>query len=220
MNTIPDCFSCWHKKLFGIIWMPIWCATFHSRDRIRIESWILEKVLKWICPAFSRPGKSLVNRDQVWKNGRVLSFFQSYNQPALYPFFFILVVFNYFHLHVCREKSFVPALFKVSFGTLFDSLESGKRKSLEKSWILDPKISMNPIRISSALQLHSFTEITIPMCDQKPKAIWYSVKIAWDHKLYLLLINYNIQLRHVLLIVSKHYLLIITKGRKVFLCFQ
>ena len=100
--------------------------------------------------------------------------------------------------------------------TYFDNLESGKRKSLEKSWILDPKISMNPIRISSALQLHSFTEITILICDQKPKAIWYSVKIAWDHKLYLLLINYNIQLRHVLLIVSKHYLLFITKGRKVF----
>ena len=52
--------------------------------------------------------------------------------------------------------------------------------------------------------------------EQKPKPIWYSVKIAWDHKLYLLLIYYNTQLRDVLLIVSKHYLLFITKGRKVF----
>ena len=96
MNTIPDCFSCWHKKLFGIVWMPIWCATFHSRDRIRIESWILEKVLKWICPAFSRPGKSLVNRDQVWKNGRVLSFFKApTSQLYIFFFFFILVIFNF-----------------------------------------------------------------------------------------------------------------------------
>lgn len=54
------------------------------------------------------------------------------------------------------------------------------------------------------------------MCEEKPKAIWCSVEIALDHKLYLLLINYNIQLRDVLLIVSKHYLLFITKERKVF----
>ena len=117
---------------------------------------------------------------------------------------------------VHHEKSFVPALFRSLLITYFDNLESGKRKSLEKFWILDPKICMSPVGISSAVQLHCFTEITILMRQQKPKAIWYSVKIAWDHKLYLLLINYNIQLRDVLLIVSKHYLLFITKGRKVF----
>ena len=111
MNTIPDCFSCWHKKLFGIVWMPIWYATFHSRDRIRIESWILEKVLKWICPAFSRPGKSLVNRDQVWKNGRVLSFFSKL-QPASFIsfFFFILVVFNFIHTFAGKKALFLHCL--------------------------------------------------------------------------------------------------------------
>ena len=123
MNTIPDCFSCWHKKLFGIVRMPIWCATFHSRDRIRIESWILEKVLKWICPAFSRPGKSLVNRDQVWKNDRVLSFFKApTSQLYNYLFFFILVVSNFIctfpekkalFLH-CLRSLLVPYLIALS----------------------------------------------------------------------------------------------------------
>ena len=55
------------------------------------------------------------------------------------------------------------------------------------------------------------------MCELKPKAICYSVKIAWDDKLYLLLINYNIQLRDVPLIVSKHYYFIVhNKGKKGF----
>ena len=152
-----------------------------------------------------------------------MSFFQSYNQLALYVFFFFLVKsfsVSAVLLQCIMKKALFLRCLRTLLITYFDNLESGKRKSLEKSWILDPKISMNPVGINSAVQLHCFTEITIPMCDQKSKAIWYSVKIAWDHKLYLLLINYNIQLRDVLLIVSKHYLLFITKGRKVFLCFQ
>ena len=149
-----------------------------------------------------------------------MSFFESYNQPALYVFFSFwsnLIQFHpYIYLQCVMKKALFLHCLRTLLITYFDNLESGKRKSLKKSWILDPKICMNHVGNSSVLQLHSFAEITILMCDEKPKAIWYSVKIAWDHKLYLLLINYNIQLRDVLLIVSKHYLLFITKGRKVF----
>ena len=36
-----------------------------SIDRVRTESWIFEKVMKF-AQQFSRPGKSLENRDKVW----------------------------------------------------------------------------------------------------------------------------------------------------------
>ena len=38
-------------------------------SRVRTESWILEKVWKF-WNQFSRPGKSLENKDKVWKNGK------------------------------------------------------------------------------------------------------------------------------------------------------
>ena len=175
--------------------------------------------MKLIYPAFSKTGKSLENRDQSGKKVKSLEFFAKL-QPAGFICFFFVLVKSYsvspVHLQSIMKKALFLHCLRTLLITYFDNLESGKRKSLKKSWILDPKICMNPVGNSSALQLHSFAEITILMCDEKPKAIWYSVKIAWDHKLYLLLINYNIQLRDVLLIVSKHYLLFITKGRKVF----
>ena len=162
MNTIPDCFSCWHKKLFATVWTPIWYATFHSRDRVRIESWSLEKFLKLICPAFLRLGKSL---EKWW---RVLSFFQSYNQSALYVFFFVLVKsysVSPVHLQCIMKKALFLHCLRTLLITYFDNLESGKRKSLKKSWILDPKICMSPVGNSSVLQFHSFAEITILMCE-------------------------------------------------------
>ena len=39
-----------------------------SIDRVRTESWIFEKVMKF-AQQFSRPGKSLENGEKVWKNG-------------------------------------------------------------------------------------------------------------------------------------------------------
>ena len=39
-----------------------------SIDRVRTESWIFEKVMKF-AQQFSRLGKSLENGEKVWKNG-------------------------------------------------------------------------------------------------------------------------------------------------------
>ena len=84
-------------------------------------------------------------------------------------FFFFLfgqILFSFTHMFAVRhEKSLVPGLFSSLLITYFDNLESGKRKSLKKSWILDPKICMNPVGNSSSLQLHSFAEINIVMCE-------------------------------------------------------
>ena len=108
--------------------------------RVRTESWILEKVLKF-AQRFSRPGKSLENGDKVWKNGKKSwVYFQSYNKWFISEILFRFgqILFNLagtFAVH--REKSFVLSFFKVCIDQLFDNLESGKRnycfgKSLEK----------------------------------------------------------------------------------------
>ena len=55
-----------------------------------VQSWILEKVLKF-AKQFSRPGQSLENGDKVWKNGKKVFFFQSYNKCFISEIFFVLV---------------------------------------------------------------------------------------------------------------------------------
>ena len=74
--------------------------------------------------------------------------FLSYNKCF---FGFRQILFNLTHRSAeHREKSFVPAFFKVSFDHVFDNLESGKKELLfwkkvwKKSWILDPEICTNP----------------------------------------------------------------------------
>ena len=112
---------CWHKKLLATVWTPISYATFHSRDRVCIESWILEKVLKLICPAFSRPGKSLENRDQYGKKVKSLEFFfQSYKQLALYVFFFL--VQSYSVSPVCFQCIMKKALFLRCLGLFWSPI--------------------------------------------------------------------------------------------------
>ena len=54
--------------------------------RVHTESWILEKVLKF-AQQFSRPGKSLENRDKVWNMVKSLEYFQS-NNCFLSEFFY------------------------------------------------------------------------------------------------------------------------------------
>ena len=99
--------------------------------RVRTESWIPEKVLKF-AQQFSRSGKRLENRDIVWKNGKKSwVFFQSYNRCFINVLFFLLSFWSNLiqsRPYVCILKtSFVPAFFKVCINHLFDSLESGKR---------------------------------------------------------------------------------------------
>ena len=48
--------------------------TTYLTTRVRTESWILEKVLKFV-QQFFRPGKSLENGGKVWKNGKKSWFF-------------------------------------------------------------------------------------------------------------------------------------------------
>ena len=69
----------------------------------------LKKVLKFV-QQFSRPGKSLENRDEVYEN---LVFFSKLRQ-ILYKwifFHFCQILFNLVHMFAAHhEKSFVPAL--------------------------------------------------------------------------------------------------------------
>ena len=74
------------------------------RSRVRTESWILEKVLKFV-QQFSKPGKSLENS---------LHFFQSYSEYFLSGIFFVLVKsysISPVRLQRIIRKSFVPAFF-------------------------------------------------------------------------------------------------------------
>ena len=74
------------------------------------------KVLKFD-QQFSRPGKSLDNRDKVLEKSYKWIFFC-----------FGHILFNLARMFAAHhEKSFVPAFFKVSIDQLFHNLESGKR---------------------------------------------------------------------------------------------
>ena len=73
---------------------------------VRTESWILEKVLKFV-QQFSRPGKSL----EKWQE--VLSVFKSYNKCFTSDFFFVLVKsysISSIHLH-CIVKNLCSCVF-------------------------------------------------------------------------------------------------------------
>ena len=123
----------------GVAQVPLSLSVRVYRDRVRTESWILEKVLKF-SQQFSRPEKGLENKDKVWKNGK--NFVQSYSKYFISEFFFFFVLVESYstspvRLHCVMKKSFVPAFFKVSINHLFHNLESEKRnysfgKSLEK----------------------------------------------------------------------------------------
>ena len=100
-----------------------------------LNSW--KKVLKF-AQQFSRPGKSLGNRDKVWKKWQ--NFFKSYNNCFISEIFSRWSNRIQFLLYVCSAsliKLCSCSFFKVSIANLFDNLESGKRsycfgKSLEK----------------------------------------------------------------------------------------
>ena len=103
--------------------------------RVRTEAWILEKVLKF-ARQFSRPGKSLENEDKVWENDK--------KSWVFFSKLFILVksysIWPFTHV-AHHEKSFLSAFLKVPVDHLV-----WKKKLLfwKKSWILDPKVCMNP----------------------------------------------------------------------------
>ena len=100
--------------------------------------------------------------------GRKMGFLQSWNLLSNFPvlekvrkkmvrsFFWKLqrLLYKYVCTHVCLQRIIDNALFLLflrSLAHLFDNLESGKRnycfgKSLEKTWILDPKICANPVK--------------------------------------------------------------------------
>ena len=113
----------------------------------------------WNLPSnFSMPGKILENRDEVWKK-----FF--YNKCFLSELFFLMVKL-YSISPVCLQHIIIKLcsciFLKVSTAHLFDNLESGKRnfcfeKSLEKSWILDPKICTNPGKRDQSYKCHYLT---------------------------------------------------------------
>ena len=65
-----------------------------GKSRVLTEVWILGKVLKFV-QQFSRAGKSLKNRDKVWKIVKLKSwgFFQSYSKCFISEIFFIVVKF-------------------------------------------------------------------------------------------------------------------------------
>ena len=94
---------------------------------IRTESGILEKVYK-SANKFSRRGKSIEDKDEVWKN--VWSFCQSYDRCLLLLSEILVNQLVEFHLNFTLAKV-ISAV-----GVWFDSyIESGKRNNgLEKVW--------------------------------------------------------------------------------------
>ena len=100
--------------------LPYSVATNDFTLFTRTESWILEKALKF-AQQFSRPGKSLENREKVWRYGKSLKFFfQSYNKCFLSDFIFFVLVKSYsispVRLQCVREKSFVLKSLKLAWG--------------------------------------------------------------------------------------------------------
>ena len=93
-----------------------------SIGRVRTESWIFEKVMKF-AQQFSRPGKSMENGWRSW-----VFFFQSYNKCFRSEIYFVL--FKHYSFKLTRmfvaynEESFVPAFLR---SLLITYLESGKR---------------------------------------------------------------------------------------------
>ena len=105
--------------------------------------------------------------EKVWEKN-LKSFFESYNKCFTSENFFLLVKLysiSPVRLQHIVDKAFCSCIFfKVSIAHLFDNLESGKRnymycfgKSLEKSWILDPKICTNPGKREHSYKCHYLT---------------------------------------------------------------
>ena len=96
------------------------------------------------CPAIFQTWKKFgKQRSSLEKWERVLSFFQSCNNLAL----FVIIFFRFGEilLNLAHTLVFLHSVFKVSIDHLFNNLESGKEtivleKVWKKSWISDPKI--------------------------------------------------------------------------------
>ena len=159
-----------------------------------------------ICPAFSRPGKSLENGDNVWKNGKESWIFFWKLQRVLYSEFFFSFWSN---LNRSRsyvwKKSFVPAIFKVFIDHQFDNRECGKReycfeKSLEFwihysfypavaiSWLciwnfINSLCSMVLVMSYYSLYLEQYTSSITPAGQitvfQKTQALYYIFFMKW-----------------------------------------
>ena len=112
-------------------------------NRVRTESWILEKVLKF-AQQFSRPGKIEV---KSWKKCKASwVFLKATTSASQMKFFSCWSNLIQSRLHV-MEKALFRLFFKVSVNHLFDNLESRKinyyfRKSLGP--VVRRPISANP----------------------------------------------------------------------------
>ena len=106
-------------------------CTYRSYHRVRTESWILKKVLKFV-QLFSRPGKSLEEMKSGKNDKKSWVFFFPNLQQVLYKgIFFVFFVSNLIQPlpYVCsvpRKKAWFLR-FKASIDHLFDNLESGGR---------------------------------------------------------------------------------------------
>ena len=123
-----------------------------KNGRVRTESWILEKVLKF-AQHFPDLGKVWKIEEKSWKNGKKSCVFLKAVQEVLQKWFFFRVGQILFNLAGMSWKKLCSCVFffKVSFDQLFDNLESGKiyycfGKSLEKVLNFGSKICTNPER--------------------------------------------------------------------------
>ena len=111
-----------------------------KNGRVRTESWILEKVLKF-AQHFPDLGKVWKIEVKSWKNGKKSCVFLKAAQEVLQKWIFFRVGQILFNLACMSGKKLCSCVFflKVSFDQLFVNLESGKinycfGKSLE-FWI-------------------------------------------------------------------------------------
>ena len=123
-----------------------------KNGRVRTESWILEKVLKF-AQHFPDLGKVWKIEEKSWKNGKKSCVFLKAVQEVLQKWFFFSCWSNLIQSrrHVMEKALLLRFFFKVSFDQLFDNLESGKiyycfGKSLEKVLNFGSKICTNPER--------------------------------------------------------------------------
>ena len=116
-----------------------------KNGRVRTESWILEKVLKF-AQHFPDLGKVWKIEEKSWKNGKKSCVFLKAVQEVLQKGFFFVLVKSYSISPACHGKSFAPAFFflrslLISY-LITLSLEKYiivLEKVWKKSWILDQK---------------------------------------------------------------------------------
>ena len=124
-------------------------------SRVRTESWVLEKVLKF------------ADREKVWKTeikfGKMvksLGFFFPKLQQVLYKWIFCRfgqILSNLARMFAAhREKDFVPTFSKVSTDHLVDNLESEKR-----NYCFAKKICTNPV-----------THFVLVICINNSAVVW------------------------------------------------